>query len=34
MPQEIRIWEINDKYSLMEIEKTKLDLEERIETLA
>jgi len=32
MPQEIRIWEINAKNSLMEIEKTKLDLEEKIET--
>ena len=31
MPQDIRIWEIKDKYGLMEITKSKLDLEERIE---
>lgn len=31
MPQEIRIWEVKNKYDLREIERSKLDLEERIE---
>lgn len=32
MPQEIRIWKIGNKISLKEIIRSKLDLEERIES--
>jgi len=32
MPQEIRIWNIKNKINLKEITRSKLDLEERIES--